>query len=60
MKVKIDLFINNEILIEWPLDDIRGLVVATTSEGINEAARDQASRQQILRVFLRYILLIER
>jgi hypothetical protein len=28
--------------------------VATTSEGINEAARDQASRQQILRVFVKF------
>jgi hypothetical protein len=36
-------------------DDIRGLVLATTSDGINEAARDQASRQQLLRVFVKFI-----
>ncbi|CAF3687729.1 unnamed protein product [Rotaria sp. Silwood1] len=36
-------------------DDIRGLVLATTPEGINEAARDQASRQQLLRVFVKFI-----
>jgi len=36
-------------------DDIRGLVLATASEGINEAARDQASRQQLLRVFVKFI-----
>ena len=36
-------------------DDIRGLVLATTSDGINEAARDQASRQQLLRVFVKLI-----
>jgi len=36
-------------------DDIRGLVVATTSDGINEAARDQASRHQLLRVFVKLI-----
>jgi hypothetical protein len=29
--------------------------LATTSDGINEAARDQASRQQILRVFVKFI-----
>lgn len=37
------------------LDDIRGLVLATTPEGINEAARDQASRQQIFRVFVKFV-----
>ena len=37
------------------LDDIRGLVLATNSDGINEAARDQASRQQLLRVFVKFI-----
>jgi hypothetical protein len=36
-------------------DDIRGLVLATTSDGINEAARDQAARQQLLRVFVKFI-----
>ncbi|UJR24054.1 hypothetical protein I4U23_027022 [Adineta vaga] len=36
-------------------DDIRGLVLATKSDGINEAARDQASRQQLLRVFVKFI-----
>jgi len=36
-------------------DDIRGLVLATTSDGINEAARDQASRQQLLRVFVKFV-----
>ncbi|CAF2580757.1 unnamed protein product [Rotaria sp. Silwood2] len=36
-------------------DDIRGLVLATAFEGINEAARDQASRQQLLRVFVKFI-----
>ncbi len=29
--------------------------MATTSDGINEAARDQASRQQLLRVFVKFI-----
>jgi hypothetical protein len=29
--------------------------LATTSDGINEAARDQASRQQLLRVFVKFI-----
>jgi len=37
------------------LDDIHGLVLANTSDGINEAARDQASRQQILRVFVKFV-----
>ncbi|CAF3809251.1 unnamed protein product [Rotaria sordida] len=36
-------------------DDIRGLVLAITPEGINEAARDQASRQQLLRVFVKFL-----
>ncbi|CAM4743019.1 unnamed protein product [Rotaria magnacalcarata] len=36
-------------------DDIRGLVLTTTSDGINEAARDQVSRQQLLRVFVKFI-----
>jgi len=36
-------------------DDVRGLVLVTTSEGINEAARDQASRQQLLRVFVKFL-----
>jgi hypothetical protein len=36
-------------------DDIRGLVLATTSDGMNEAARDQASRQQLLRVFVKFL-----
>jgi hypothetical protein len=40
---------------ETLLDDIRGLVCVTTSEGINEAARDQASRQQVLRVFVKFL-----
>ncbi len=29
--------------------------MATTSDGINEAARDQASRQQLLRVFVKFL-----
>jgi hypothetical protein len=37
------------------LDDVRGLVLVTTSDGINEAARDQASRQQLLRVFVKFV-----
>jgi hypothetical protein len=37
------------------LDDVRGLVLVTTSEEINEAARDQASRQQLLRVFVKFL-----
>jgi len=37
------------------LDDIRGLVLITTSVGINEAARDQASRQQLFRVFVKFL-----
>lgn len=36
-------------------DDIRGLVLATKTDGINEAARDQASRQQLLRVFVKFV-----
>lgn len=36
-------------------DDIHGLVSANTSDGINEAARDQATRQQILRVFVKFV-----
>jgi hypothetical protein len=43
------------MLILYSKDDIRGLVLATTSDGINEAARDQASRQQLLRVFVKFI-----
>ncbi|CAF1169940.1 unnamed protein product [Adineta steineri] len=35
-------------------DDIRGLVMAVSTDGINEAARDQASRQQLLRVFVKF------
>ena len=30
-------------------------MLANTSDGINEAARDQASRQQILRVFVKFV-----
>jgi hypothetical protein len=37
------------------LDDVRGLVLVTSSDGINEAARDQASRQQLLRVFVKFL-----
>jgi hypothetical protein len=37
------------------LDDVRGLVLVTTSAGINEAARDQASRQQLFRVFVKFL-----
>jgi hypothetical protein len=37
------------------LDDVRGLVLVDSSDGINEAARDQASRQQLLRVFVRFL-----
>jgi len=29
--------------------------LATTSDGMNEAARDQASRQQLLRVFVKFL-----
>jgi hypothetical protein len=29
--------------------------LVTTSEGINETARDQASRQQLLRVFVKFV-----
>jgi hypothetical protein len=29
--------------------------LVTTSEGINETARDQASRQQLLRVFVKFL-----
>ena len=36
-------------------DDVRGLVLVDSSDGINEAARDQASRQQLLRVFVRFL-----
>ncbi|CAF2754226.1 unnamed protein product [Rotaria sp. Silwood2] len=36
-------------------DDIRGLVSARSSDGVNEAARDQASPQQLLRVFVKFI-----
>ena len=31
------------------LDDVRGLVLVTPSDGINKASRDQASRQQCFR-----------
>ena len=37
------------------LDDVRGLVYVTISERINEAARDQASHQQLLRVFVKFL-----
>ena len=37
------------------LDDVRGLVVARSSEGIGEAARDQSSRHQLLRVFVKFL-----
>jgi hypothetical protein len=37
------------------LDDVRGLVLVTTSAGINEAARDQASCQQLFRVFVKFL-----
>ncbi len=37
------------------LDDVRGLVLVTTSAGINEAARDQASRQQLFCVFVKFL-----
>jgi hypothetical protein len=42
-------------LFSFCLDDVRGLVLVTTSDGINEAARDQASRQQLFRVFVRFL-----
>ncbi|CAF2981250.1 unnamed protein product [Rotaria socialis] len=46
----------NEVHLEFQYeDDIRGLVLVTTSDGINEAARDQASRQQLLRVFVKFM-----
>jgi len=35
-------------------DDVRGLVLVQSPDGINEAARDQASRQQLLRVFVSF------
>ncbi len=50
--------IKKRIVMKWIfdcLDDVRGLVLVTTSEGINETARDQASRQQLLRVFVKFL-----
>ncbi|CAF1169129.1 unnamed protein product [Adineta steineri] len=47
---------SNGIHVEFQYeDDVRGLVSVTSSDGINEAARDQASRQQLLRVFVKFI-----
>ena len=48
--------LSNDVELEFQYeDDVRGLVVARSSEGIMEAAKDQSSRQQLLRVFVKLI-----
>ena len=54
MKVKI-LNGEEEEKFLFELDDVRGLVLVKTSDGINATARDQASRQEILRVFVKFL-----
>ena len=54
MKVKYEKKTRQTRMISFS-DDIHGLVLVTSSSGINEAARDQASRQQVLRVFVKFL-----
>lgn len=67
LKEKIDNFYpelnlsSGEVKIDFQYeDDVRGLVSVDSSSGINEAARDQSSGQQILRVFAKLSQLNDR